>query len=78
MNKEVAEFYFKYLGNDLWECRCGRQRKQVYKKGYENLKSHILGDHPDWKAEFTSSQKQSTLGVSIASLSGSKKAKNRV
>ena len=53
--KEVSLFYFKYVGDERWECKCTNKRKQIRNKGYSNLNTHIHADHPNWREEYRAS-----------------------
>ena len=65
MDKDVPLFCFTHIENNIWHCKCGQKRKQVLNKGFENLKSHIITDNPNWKEEFLASQKQSKLFLNL-------------
>ena len=47
-NKSNANSFFTDIGNETWQCRCGRKRKQSLKRGYGNLMEHIRSDHPNY------------------------------
>ena len=64
--KQVLLVYFTCIGEDIWQCKCTQKRKQIARKGYSNLNSHIAVAHPHWKDDYGSSQK---LGFSAVVLS---------
>ena len=53
MNAEVAKTFFTQKGNNIHVCVCGKERKQLPRKGYTNLISHITVDHPEWQQELS-------------------------
>ena len=53
VNAEVAKTFFTHKGNNIHVCVCGKERKQLPRKGYTNLISHITVDHPEWQQELS-------------------------
>ena len=47
----VVEFYFTKIGVDEYQCKCGCKRKRKPNSGFTNLMSHIVKQHPNWRAE---------------------------
>ena len=49
-NKAAVDLYFKFIGNETFECKsCHKIRQQSNKKGFSNLISHLETGHPkDW------------------------------
>ena len=69
INAEVAKTFFTHKGNNIHVCVCGRERKQLPKKGYTNLIRHITVDYPEWQQEI-SQKKQNTLSFAKTNKKG--------
>ena len=50
---EVINIYFSEVDDTAasYKCRCGVSRQRKDKKGWTNLRDHIIRDHPDWREE---------------------------
>ena len=54
-NKDIVQFYFKRRADsDLYDCRCGKTRKQDAKRGHGNLMEHIRTSHKNFREEVNS------------------------
>ena len=56
-SKQIAATFFEKVSSEekgnvtmtTFKCQCGVKRSQNLKKGYQNLLSHIKGQHTDWQ-----------------------------
>ena len=46
--KQIADYFFKSIGEDRFKCVCGTTRKKPKSAVYENLMSHIREKHPNY------------------------------
>lgn len=58
-NQQIVDSFFKITNSfkegdksiNVYQCRCGANRKVKEKTGYSNLMSHITQQHPDYMGE---------------------------
>ena len=64
--KEIVNYYFKRKADSdlLFECRCGKVRKQDKLRGHGNLMDHITRDHKNYLEEV-----RNNAGLSLQLLS---------